>query len=197
VYAVRSKSGRVLCRCATRKEAESFVRSQRSPTGSMTRAEAKRRGEIKGSQHALGWIERNHPGREELESAIVSQSAREEWADVARGQSYDVGIYGGGARVEANRRAFVEGYVEALIKELKREYGRIEGSPRRAKSPQVVSSLRTNRDELHAMTMVLVRQGIKDPAAKAWRYQQHGVSLPELEFRLQAGERMSPRRKRR
>jgi len=255
MYAVRSKSGRVLCRCKTRGEAEAFVRKQHSPGGGgMTRAEAKRRGEIQGSQHALGWIERNPPGREELESAIVSQSVREGWADVARGQSYDAGIYGGGARVEANRKAFVEGYVEALIKELKREFGRVEGSPslslravqqvfeghlraglgrnaaaqatlRNLENPRVsrrdleravhrIAGLkkyqgsptsetmpgvrpRNPRDELHRMTMLLVRRGVPDPAARAWKYQQRGMGLGELEFRLRAGERMSPRRKRR
>ena len=46
------------------------------------------------------------------------------------------------------------------------------------------------------MTMLLVRRGVPDPAAKAWGYQQRGVSLPELEFRLGVGERMSPTDKR-
>ena len=105
-----------------------------SPTGAMTRAEAKRRGELAGAAHADGWIDRNRPGRKELESAIVSQSNRQGWADTARSLSYDKGIYGGGARVEADRKAFVDGYVEAILKELKREYGR-QGSPIRNPRP--------------------------------------------------------------
>jgi hypothetical protein len=52
------------------------------------------------------------------------------------------------------------------------------------------------RDELHAMTMLLVRRGVKEPAAKAWSLQQRGVGLSELEFRLQTGERLSPKRHR-
>jgi hypothetical protein len=69
------------------------------------------------------------------------------------------------------------------------------GSPRkRARSPQplVTSSLRPERDELHAMTKLLVRRGVPDPAARAWSCQERGMSLPELEFRLGAGERLSP-----
>jgi hypothetical protein len=53
------------------------------------------------------------------------------------------------------------------------------------------------RDELHKMTMLLIRTGVKDPAARAWALQQRGVGLYELEFRLRAGEPMrSPRRNR-
>jgi hypothetical protein len=270
-YAVRSKSGQVLRRFATQQEAEKYVRqAAHSPTrATMTRAEAKRRGELAGAAHADGWIDRNRPGREELESAIVSQSNRAGWADTARSLSYDKGIYGGGARVEANRKAFVEGYVEAILKELKREYGR-QGSPialklrevqrvfeahlasgkgravaasltvRHFENPRIphrdivqavervahlkkyqgrspmwsqtedtmpsfrhprdedtvpgLSRPRNPRDELHAMTTLLVRRGVKDPAARAWAYQKSGLSLPELEFRLDAGERMSPSR---
>ena len=68
-------------------------------------------------------------------------------------------------------------------------------APKRSRSPNssVFSSTRHGeaRDELHKMTMLLVRSGSKNPAVKAWELQNKGVSLPELEFRLSAGERLS------
>ena len=79
------------------------------------------------------------------------------------------------------------------VSHLKKYAGR---SPVWSQTDDTQPGMRHPRDELHRMTMLLVRRGVPDPAAKAWGYQQRGVSLPELEFRLGVGERMSPTDKR-
>jgi hypothetical protein len=84
-------------------------------------AEARRMGEVAGSQHAVSWLLRNEPNRDELESAIVANS---DWENSARMNSEKVG-YGGGKTLERNRKAFETGYVQAAKKELMRAMGRL------------------------------------------------------------------------
>jgi hypothetical protein len=87
-------------------------------------AEAKRLGELSGSQHALyliGQVGQAELDRDALETLIVQ---KDRLSDVANRISYDKGIYGGGAAVERNRKAFIQGYIDGAVKEFKREYGR-------------------------------------------------------------------------
>jgi hypothetical protein len=86
-----------------------------------TLAEIRRHGEVAGSQHAVGWIQRNSPGLEELESAYVT--APSSIGDVARREARDK-WYGGGRMQERRVEAYEAGYVDAWRKELSREMGR-------------------------------------------------------------------------
>ncbi len=84
-------------------------------------SEIRRQGEIAGSRHAVGWIERNAPNLDELESAYVTAASSIE--DVARRAGRErFGFHGAreGKRVEA----FTAGYVDAWKKEIMREIGR-------------------------------------------------------------------------
>lgn len=98
------------------------------------------------------------------------------------------------AGVKIEHRATVRPHRSGARTLAQRAYGAVDRGLSRAAAWLARSP--TKRDELHRMTMLLVRHGAKKPAARARSLQQSGMGLAELEFRLRAGERMSPKRSR-
>jgi hypothetical protein len=93
--------------------------------GNVSKAEATRRGEVAGSQHAVGWLLRNSPTSDEIESAMIGSV--DSIHDVGRREAQDLFGYNG-KQVELLIKAFADGYRAAWKKELMSEYVKAKGA---------------------------------------------------------------------